>query len=143
MNGISGGARFVRVGFKLNGFLGVNTNLRPQKAVSHLVADKLTLQQPNKAEFKQRETKAPLAIASENDQAAHKVARPTKHAANETSRCSARVKHQLASRSVRDRDALTDIYNGHAAQYELAHYAPQSWSAISSVQERSSTLATP
>jgi len=33
------------------GFLGVNTHLRPQKAVIYLVADKLTLQQPNKAEF--------------------------------------------------------------------------------------------
>ena len=101
--------------------LGVNTNLRPQKAVSYLVADKLTLQQPNKAEFKQRETKAPLAIANENDQAVHKVARPTRHAVNGTSRCSARVKHQLASRSVRDRDALTNIYIGHAAKYEIAH----------------------
>ena len=33
-------------------FLGVNTNLRHQKAVSYLVADRLTLQQPNKAKFK-------------------------------------------------------------------------------------------
>jgi len=44
-------------------FLGVNTNLRPQKAVTYLVADKLTLQQPNKAEFKTKQTMAPLAIA--------------------------------------------------------------------------------
>ena len=32
-------------------FLGVNTNLRPQKVVNHLVTDKLTLQQPKKTEI--------------------------------------------------------------------------------------------